>query len=108
MRWVYFFQDTNAPCFKVLPACLAVSKKLAMEVSSPFLTRTQTLTLTLTLTRTLTLILTLTLTLTAGARGALPADRVDRVGGGDVRAADGGAGRRSGGGWKEGELALRP
>jgi len=34
VRWVYFFQDTNAPCFKVLPACLAVSKKLAMEVNS--------------------------------------------------------------------------
>ena len=34
VRWVYFFQDTNAPCFKLLPACLAVSKKLAMEVNS--------------------------------------------------------------------------
>ena len=34
VRWVYFFQDTNAPAFKVLPACLAVSKKLGMEVNS--------------------------------------------------------------------------
>ena len=34
VRWVYFFQDTNAPAFKVLPACLAVSKKLRMQVNS--------------------------------------------------------------------------
>jgi len=34
VKWVYFFQDTNALAFKVLPACLGVSKKLNLEVNS--------------------------------------------------------------------------
>ncbi|KAL3919700.1 MAG: hypothetical protein SGPRY_005536 [Prymnesium sp.] len=34
VRWVYFFQDTNAPAFKILPACLGVSKKIPLEVNS--------------------------------------------------------------------------
>jgi len=32
VRWVYFLQDTNALCFKVLPACLGVSKQLGLQV----------------------------------------------------------------------------
>jgi len=39
VRWVYFFQDTNAPCFKVLPACLGVSKNLALQVNSVTIAR---------------------------------------------------------------------
>lgn len=39
MRWVYFFQDTNAPCFKVFPACLGVSKNLGLEVNSVTIAR---------------------------------------------------------------------
>ena len=34
VRWAYFFQDTNAAAFKLLPACLAVSAKKGMEVNS--------------------------------------------------------------------------
>ena len=33
-RWVYFLQDTNALAFKVLPACLGVSKALGLHVNS--------------------------------------------------------------------------
>ena len=33
-RWVYFLQDTNALCFKVLPACLGVSKQLGLQASA--------------------------------------------------------------------------
>ena len=40
LRWVYFFQDTNAPAFRVLPACLAVSVKLGLEVNSVAVSRT--------------------------------------------------------------------
>lgn len=39
VRWVYFFQDTNAPAFKVLPASLGVSKKLDLEVNSVSIAR---------------------------------------------------------------------
>jgi len=34
VKWVYFFQDTNALAFKVLPACLGVSTSLKLEVNS--------------------------------------------------------------------------
>jgi UDP-sugar pyrophosphorylase len=33
-------QDTNALCFKVLPACLGVSKQLGLQVNSVAVART--------------------------------------------------------------------
>ena len=39
-RWVYFFQDTNALAFKVLPASLGVSLKLKLQVNSVCVART--------------------------------------------------------------------
>ena len=39
-RWVYFFQDTNALAFKVLPATLGVSVKLKLQVNSVCVSRT--------------------------------------------------------------------
>ena len=40
LRWVYFFQDTNALAFKVLPATLGVSSKLKLQVNSVCVPRT--------------------------------------------------------------------
>ncbi len=40
IRWVYFFQDTNALAFKVLPACLGVSVRMSLEVNSVAVART--------------------------------------------------------------------
>jgi len=40
IKWVYFFQDTNALAFKVLPACLGVSVKKSLEVNSVAVART--------------------------------------------------------------------
>jgi UDP-sugar pyrophosphorylase len=40
MKWVYFFQDTNALAFKVLPATIGVSKRLSLEVNSVAVRRT--------------------------------------------------------------------
>ena len=40
LRWVYFFQDTNALAFKVLPATLGVSTKLGLQVNSVCVPRT--------------------------------------------------------------------
>jgi len=40
VRWVYFLQDTNALAFKVLPACLGISKSLNLEVNSVTIGRT--------------------------------------------------------------------
>ena len=39
-RWVYFFQDTNALAFKVLPATLGVSLELKLQVNSVCVSRT--------------------------------------------------------------------
>ena len=40
VRWTYFFQDTNALAFKVLPAALGVSKRLSLQVNSVCVPRT--------------------------------------------------------------------
>ena len=40
VRWVYFFQDTNALALKVLPATLGVSLKEKLEVNSVCVPRT--------------------------------------------------------------------
>lgn len=40
LRWVYFFQDTNALAFKVLPASLGVSASLNLQVNSVAVART--------------------------------------------------------------------
>ena len=40
LRWVYFFQDTNALAFKVLPASLGVSANLGLQVNSVAVART--------------------------------------------------------------------
>ena len=40
VRWVYFFQDTNALAFKVLPAAIGVSTRLKLQVNSVCVPRT--------------------------------------------------------------------
>ena len=40
VRWVYFFQDTNALAFKVLPATLGVSVEKKLQVNSVCVSRT--------------------------------------------------------------------